>query len=94
MAEYRFVPHLPDLIQPKHLQFVAIDWKKLKCHLRKHIGSGANELFTQAKSRATSTRRVMRYLRRKRISNPHRFLVPLSINKSISDAFNKWERHF
>jgi hypothetical protein len=86
--------YLPDLIQPKHLQFVTVDWKKLKRHLRKRLGSDAHALFTNAKSRATSARRVLRYLRRKGILNPHRFLVPLSINKSVSNAFDRWERHF
>jgi hypothetical protein len=85
---------LPEMIQPKHLQFVDIDWNKLKRHLSKHLGGRADAVLAKARSRATSARRVARYLRKEGISNPHRLLVSLAINKEVSRAFNRWERHF
>ncbi len=83
---------IPDLIYPHHLQFVEIDWHRLKQHLlRKH---GGRALLAGAHLRASSLSRLRCYLRRHRIVNFHRFLVPLAINEKVDRALSRWTRHF
>jgi hypothetical protein len=85
---------LPAVICPKHLQFVAVAWNRLRRHLKRKLGKRSDAVFTAARQRASSIRRVQRYLRRKGVSNAHRFLVPLAINKDVTGALNRWEREF
>lgn len=83
---------LPDAIYPGHFHFVKVDWRRLKQHLR--LRRDGRALFTGAKLRASSLSRLRRYLRRHRIPNLHRFLVPLGLNERVDRALTKWIRHF
>lgn len=85
---------LPDLIYPKHLQFVEIDWNRLQGCIRRKFGGRSKAVIAAAQQKANSISRLRRYLRRKRIVNFHRFLVPHSINEKIDRAFTRWIRHF
>jgi hypothetical protein len=78
-------------VVPSHFSFVTISWKKLERHLRKKFGSDAHVLLEEARARAErSLRLALRFLRRSGISNPHRFLVPLRLNREIKMALRKW----
>jgi hypothetical protein len=79
-------------IYPKHFQFVEIDWRRLRRHLRRKRHGKA--LIAGAQKRGNSLSRLRRYLRRHGITNFHRFLVPLSINKKVDRAFTRWIRKF
>src|SRR5437763_1287507 len=58
---------LPDLVQPKHLQFVDVNWSQLEKYLRRRFHRDASRILTGARKRATSLKRLRRYLRRKGI---------------------------
>jgi hypothetical protein len=75
-------------IYPKHFQFVDVDWDRLERHLRRKRHGRA--LIAGARQRAASLSRLRHYLRRHGITNFHRFLVPLAINKRIDRAFTRW----
>jgi hypothetical protein len=83
---------LVDAIFPKHLQFVEIDWQRLRRHLLRKRHSRA--LIAGARKRGNSLSRLRRYLRSHGITNVHRFLVPLAINERIDRAFTRWLRDF
>jgi hypothetical protein len=75
---------LPDTIYPKHFQLVDVDWDRLERHLRRKRHGRA--LIAGAQHRAASLSRLRHYLRRHGITNFHRFLMPLAINKKIDRA--------
>lgn len=85
---------LPDVLFPKHLQFVDVEWTRLEQHIRQRLGSGAQRVIKGAQKRGCSLSRLRRYLRKKGIVNFHRFLVPLGINKEITRALGTWARRF
>jgi hypothetical protein len=87
--------YLPELIYPKHLQFVDLDWKRLKQYLARNFIAGEGGLvIAGARKRAASLQRLRRYFSRKGIVNVHRFLVPLPLNEQVSRALSRWARHF
>lgn len=78
-------------IVPSHFSFVTISWKRLERYLRKKFGRDAQVLLEEARTRAErSLRLALGFLRRSGISNPHRFLVPLQLNREIKMALRKW----
>jgi hypothetical protein len=83
---------LPLSIYPKHFQFVTVDWDRLHRHLMRKRNSQA--IIAGAQQRRRSLSRLRRYLRRKGITNFHRFLVPHAMNKKIDRAFTRWIRQF
>jgi len=85
---------LPKIIHPKHLQFVDLDWERLKEYLTRNLGDEGNRVNAGAGRRADSMRRVRRYLLRKGVVNLHRFLVPLAINDEVRRALDRWARQF
>lgn len=88
---------LSDLVEqncPLHLQFVKADWKRLKQYLVNRFGERGLLILATAKHRATSIGRLREYLRRRGIPNPHRFFVPLKINKAINRALSRWIDEF
>lgn len=87
-------PYLPDIVYPKHLQFVEFDWRRLEQHLSKRPPDESSRIIAGAKRRAVSIRRVRRYLHKHGVVNIHRFLVPLSMNDEVSRALDRWARHF
>lgn len=91
------VQHLPRAaraIYPKHVHFVDIDWKKLRLYLARREGQNGEAIFEGAVKRAKSMRRVTQYLRRQRIPNVHRFLVPLAVNVKVKQALENWALQF
>lgn len=85
---------LPILIYPKHLQFVEVDWERLRHYLRRKVGKRRGVVIAAAQQKAMSISRIRRYLRRKGVVNFHRFLVPQVINEKIDRAFTRWIRDF
>lgn len=90
----RDLPQIARAICPKHLHFADIDWEKLRVYLAKREGKNGDAIFEGAFKRAKSMRRVTQYLRRQRIPNVHRFLMPLAINEKVKRALETWARHF
>jgi hypothetical protein len=94
IAGLEHLVHLPDVIRRKHLQFVDLDWNQLRLHLANKIGNRNDVVIAGARRRRTSILRVQRYLRRKGVSNAHRFLVPHALNEDVRRALNEWTRKF
>jgi hypothetical protein len=88
------LPKAARAIYPKHVHFADIDWKKLRLYLARREGKHGQAIFEGAVERAKSMRRVTRYLRRQRIPNVHRFLVPLAINEKVKHALETWALQF
>lgn len=86
--------YLPDVVYPKHCQFVAFDWSQLEQYLSGKLGDESGRIIAGARRRAASLRRVRRYLDRNGVVNVHRFLVPLALNDEVSRALERWARHF
>jgi len=85
---------LPEVLCPKHLQFVDLDWNHLGRHLAKKIGDRSDGVLAGARRRRTSILWLQRYLRRKGVLNTHRFLVRRAINKDVTRALKRWARGF
>src|SRR6266478_8903333 len=80
---------------PAHIRFVEMDWGKLKRYLRNKEGKEQGKTILQeAQKRASSIRRVTQCLRRKGVSNVHRFYLPLEINKDVERALEDWAARF
>jgi len=86
--------HLPDLVHPKHLQFVALEWNRLSRHLARKLGDRSDGVIAGARRRTPSILRLQRYLRRKGVFNTHRFLTPRAVNNDVKRALNTWIRKF
>jgi hypothetical protein len=91
---YQFID-VPNQILPvdikKHFRFVRVDWEALKGYLLRRHGSRGMTIWHGARAKARiSLRRVTRFLRRKGVTNVHRFLMPMSINKSVDEALTSW----
>ena len=72
---------------PSHLSFEAISWRKLGRHLRRKFGQHDDALLQETRRRAeNSLASAMRFLRRKGILNPHRFLYALRVNEEVKVA--------
>ena len=91
LADFRF---LADLIYPKHLLFVEVDWRRLEKYLAKRFGSYGSQILAGAREREVSLQRVRNYLTSCGVENVHRFLVPLAMNKEVAAALNKFARTF
>jgi hypothetical protein len=80
---------------PGHIRFVDINWPKLAIHMRRKFGKDeAKMILRGAQKRAASIRRVARYLRRKGVTNVHRFYRNLEINKDVQRALEDWAVRF
>src|SRR6266478_939893 len=80
---------------PAHIRFVEMNWGKLKRYLRNKEGKEQGKTILQeAQKRASSIRRVTQCLRRKGVSNVHRFYLPLEINKDVERALEDWAARF
>jgi hypothetical protein len=91
--------NVPDRILPSvcpdHIQFVRFRWEALAKYLTRRFGQQGMDILEQARAKArVSLRSATRFLRRKRVNNVHRFLVPMRINKAIRAALTKWEIDF
>jgi hypothetical protein len=85
---------LPEVLCPKHVQLVDLDWNRLRRHLANKIGDRGDDVFAGARQRKMSILRLQRYLRRKGVVNTHRLLLPRAVNADISRALNRWIRKF
>lgn len=85
---------LADVICPKHLQFVEFDWNRLEQYLSNTLGDKGRRLLAGARHRSPSLQRVRRYLHRNGVTNVHRFLTPLAINKKAQRALDRWASQF
>lgn len=92
------LPKLADLLLPKRLLFVQIDWESLSRHLARK-GLPAAKLVSEAKLRSHSIHETMKFLRNEvGLCNVRRFLRPLRINRPIQRELqiwaNGWRRSF
>jgi hypothetical protein len=85
---------LPDVVYPKHFQFVAFDWGRLQQHLSRRPCDEGSRIIAGARRRSDSLQRARRYLNRKGVLNVHRFLVPLALNAPVRRALKRWVRQF
>lgn len=68
--------HVPEIICPGHLQFVDLNWTRLRRYLSKKFGAGGAQVGAGALRRAASLLKVRRYLGKRGVVNFHRFLSP------------------
>src|SRR5579859_5726170 len=61
--------YLPDIVYPKHLQFVDFDWRRLEQHLSRRPADESRRIIDGAKRRVASLQRVRRYLAKHGIAN-------------------------
>ena len=95
IANLEDLESIASLICPDHVHFVAVDWNRLEKHLIKaRPGQGRLILEGTRKCAASSVHTACQYLRKRGVNNPHRFLVPLRLNKKIISALYRWERKF
>jgi len=94
IADLHDLVRLPELVCPKHFQFVDPDWNRLKQYLARKLGGKSESVLAGARRRKMSILRLQRYLRRKGIVNTHRFLVQRTINNDIRRALDRWARKF
>ena len=81
---------LSGLLLPRRLEFMRIDWASLSAHLSRK-GLPAERLITRTRSKAYSLARALKYLRDEvGLSNVHRFLRPLQINRLIQKQLQAW----
>jgi hypothetical protein len=85
---------LPYIVYPKHLQFVDLDWRRLEAYLSKRPRQECAQIISGARRRASSLRRLQRYLLRKGVVNIHRFFVPVNLNEEVRRALNRWSLNF
>lgn len=84
----------PKLLR-SHVRFVGISWRRLSRVLEKRFGSRHPVMLEEAKDRAlVSLRRVLRFLKRNGVTNPHRFLHNMRINDDMRAALRAWAEHF
>jgi len=86
---------LSKVIYPKHLRFVRVNWIALEAYLSKHCKTRATGRDQRPLKRSAPLHKLMDSLRYTYgVNNPHRFLVPMRINKVVLRALRKWARTF
>jgi hypothetical protein len=82
---------LVTLVCRDHLQLVFVRWKRLGRHLVQKFGDRRGKTLLQAaRDRSQSLQRVSKFLTRRGVTNPHRFLKPMKINQNIRQAMQAW----
>jgi hypothetical protein len=80
---------------PAHMKFVAIRWSRLETYLTKKFGPDGTRIEEEARRRADSSlRAATRYLAKNGVTNPHRFLASLKINRDVQEALRRWAEVF
>jgi hypothetical protein len=69
--------------------FVRIDWKALDACLN-NKGDRGKRIAEEARAKYTSLHRLLRFLRRAGVNNPHRFLRPMKKDSLIREAIDAW----
>ena len=85
---------LPDVIQPKHLQFVDLDRKHLRRYLARKLGAESKKVIAGAEWESASLRQLRRYFSKRGVVNIHRFLTPLPLDTEVHRALRRWARQF
>lgn len=81
---------IPNLVARRHILFCALDWDSVKRRIRKTVPNPrrALEILTWQQHDLHAT---LRFLRRElRLTNTHRFLLPLELNDSVASALKSW----
>jgi hypothetical protein len=85
---------LPRLLYAQHVRFVKIDWIALERYVARRGHPHNRSVIQQAKTGFESIHRAMQFLRTNaQVTNVHRFVVPLPIDREIRRAMNKWPRN-
>jgi hypothetical protein len=69
--------------------FVRVDWASLDKSLHKKGNTGMR-VAEEARSRYTSLHRLLRFLRKAGVNNPHRFLRTMQKDQWIRQAIDEW----
>jgi hypothetical protein len=84
---------LPSLLLPARLHFVRIDWDLLAIYLDRTGRSSA--ILDTARTHQSSIHKVLAFLRGEGdVTNPHRFLRPLRINKDVKQELENWAQQW
>jgi hypothetical protein len=91
---YKFID-VPNRILPvdidKHFRFVRIRWGALESHLLRRFGTRGPTILDIARAKAEkSLGSLTAFLRSEGVNNVHRFLAPMSINRSVDQALTTW----
>jgi len=78
-------------VSPSGFSFVRVDWLALDAHLTKK-GIRGMKISAEARTRYTSLQRLLRYLRRSGVNNPHRFLRTMKKDQLIREAAKTWSQ--
>jgi hypothetical protein len=78
-------------VDNQEFSFVRVDWKTLDVYLNKK-GTRGKEIAAEARARYTSLQRLLRYLRKSGVNNPHRFLRVMKKDELIRRAIDAWCR--
>ena len=80
------------ILFPQHIRFVQMNWKSLRWYLIRKFGNKRGRaIFRRARRKRRFIHNVCRFLRRKGIRNVHRFLQPLTLNKTLREALDVWK---
>jgi hypothetical protein len=74
----------------RYFEFVSIDRRRLSKHLRRSHSQRAAEILCGVRKRLHCLHRALRYLRSVGVTNVHRFLKPLQINKELRLEVTRW----
>ena len=89
------VPDVALIVHPKHFRFVRIRWKVLRRYMKARFGDGAEKVMEATREHAeVSLTKALKYLRGMGVTNTHRFLTPMHINKAVAEALMKWLMDF
>lgn len=78
-------------IFPKHIRFVQFRWKVLRRYLTRRFGAlQGGTIFETTRRKAKSLHAAMRFLRKKGVHNPHRFVRSMRINEAVEEALIEW----
>jgi hypothetical protein len=95
VANLQEFPHLARVVYPRHLRFVAVQWRRLERYLLRRFGGKGTRIARDSRRQAASSlQTLLRFLKTKGVPNAHRFLVPLSINQRVFRALHDWARRF
>jgi len=81
---------------PGHVRFVGFRWTKLEFYLLRRFGAAGRVILAESRRLRDegSLRQAVRFLSAKGVSNPHRFFLPLRINRNIRQALREWAVRF
>ena len=81
-------------IARSQIRFLDVDWIALSTHIRRHFPRYPEILLRKAREQEGVITELLQFLRCIGVTNPTRFLVPMSINRTVSDALRLWTRRW